>query len=1336
MDESNLNNEDCTKFLDSIVYDDDVNPLSGIDPITGEMLSRDDRFFTIYYDKCDCEIVVKNLQKDLDYFKNKSISTNQELKLALERIKKYELFTNNEKDCVKYDASNGSFSGAGYNDEFGGHFDGLGNYYDEFGGKYDVKGNYYTNDGTAFDINQIPKNINYGPDRRKDINITSRFKGTLSDMYPAEGYSGAPGDISLEENKTLDSEILNLMNDINKQTPRFKIETSPIPSTSGINTPGTSNENSKKNNKKDKRKTVSFEEDNTPVNVFVPNLEFKSSDKQPFVTNNVLYNPKNNISNTPEISFISSVTGNQENKVADNSFDTSLINNPQNQKPNPQPTNNPQNQKPNPQPTNNPQNQKPNPQPTNNPQNQKPNPQTTNILQPTNNPQNQKPNPQTTNILQPTNNPQNQKSNQPPTNTSVALPKLTPQQQLELQQLTQLINNNSSTLSSQQVQRFVKLKFLDEQCQKSNQPPTNTSVALPKLTPQQQLELQQLTQLVNNNSSTLSSQQAQRFVKLKFLDEQCQKPNPQTTNILQPTNNPLPPNNPLNQKSNPQVLQVQDPAILNILNMGGNLPITDSDVNVSEEEQESYYENPEEQIAKWRLKKPSTLKFIVDRLERNRSIWLRQKGEENKLKNHILYGGDMITPNYKIQISDEEAKNYYSDRGNQLLIWGNKYHEDYIGDIRKYLDKNKDTIMKRLINKYPVQSIINTNNRLTQSTGNIGEKILQGRFSSNIGNNRSVVEPVIQQVQPGWNSVVNGWKEEQEMKKLIKEKKASMDQSFGNSSIGQSFGNSSIGQSFGNSSIGPSVSEMNEMLRQNPGNRFIDPNFQSRVFEQDANREKIPINAEIHEEEDELTVDDCKNWIINPNINPKTNRRIRQGSLTYRVLEEACKEHNIFVDIPLREGIGISQGPPPDIPLLDKLNPFKSIPFHCLKTYNPSENINTKEINNFSNVYRNWLFRSVMDFTPKSRHNIPICFSKFVGTIFEKKSEKIYNGVNSNIYIIKPRCGDFQIIKKETALDYQNFVSVVRDESQEVTLRIMINKHIISSITPNYPILYHSTVCDHPKKIGKVKGQGTLTMLFEKFDGSLDEIIYDQNISLILLRNIMLQCILALASGQHIFGLVHGNINSTNFLYKKLQPGGWWRYNFRGQLYIVENLGYFIALNDFDNSYFARPSFSIPNKKGFKNYGNRVVEIVGKDTMPIQYAYHLSDSNNDDEMFVKGFDVYKSFTNDIFNIQPDRDVDLNDLDTFPPSEFMYDNIDLLRMFIGGPAMRVKKNHKHTRLIRDYNLVNLLAIGDNLLNIITTDGNAFMFSGKLLLEQLFPVVKFPDRGEEIAFFGIA
>lgn len=489
-------------------------------------------------------------------------------------------------------------------------------------------------------------------------------------------------------------------------------------------------------------------------------------------------------------------------------------------------------------------------------------------------------------------------------------------------------------------------------------------------------------------------------------------------------------------------------------------------------------------------------------------------------------------------------------------------------------------------------------------------------------------------------------------------------------------------------------------------------------------------------EERTLRDDDlCDFWISNPLINPLTGKNVKPESNIFKYLEKKCKgmgsiekhlnnSNNFYSNTHILNRQPMkSDGDNISSPSSKNIRRSISWKEYCDNWEQSNVKFSQKDVNLHSINFR----RYTHDVISK---NLPSGFDKLINIFylknkfFEKEEEE-----EDDIYVLKIICEDIYLILFEYLLDGKDFFMAKNGNLLIIEIMEKFNELVLNNIIQNFPIVYTYTIYENQNLDYNPQIEYISQILCEKFDGTINQLIYN-NISNELLENFLLQILLTIGFSQHILGLIHGNINSENIMWKKINPGGFWKYSYRGKNYYVENLGYVLYLKVHDNIIFADPNHSLLGKNNSREYGNRVLEIKqdssGEEyTDIIKYKYHTEKSDDDKPLKkVPGFWISSSFVNSSFDIEADRTVFLDDLDTFPPYEFMYDIIDTIKIFSGGNYMNRKGNHIETNIERKEFLKKITNISKNIKTVLNSR-KPYLFSCKKMLEMLFPNQKQPE-----------
>jgi serine/threonine protein kinase len=445
----------------------------------------------------------------------------------------------------------------------------------------------------------------------------------------------------------------------------------------------------------------------------------------------------------------------------------------------------------------------------------------------------------------------------------------------------------------------------------------------------------------------------------------------------------------------------------------------------------------------------------------------------------------------------------------------------------------------------------------------------------------------------------------------------------------------------------------------------------------------------------EFSFEDCKLWITNKNINPKTGRKIQKNGPTWEKLSNACEKYK-----------------------LSKSQTSKS-----QKT--SSTDIIFNEVIDFSITSRYYMYKIMNKILKNNYYNK--CFKDLIGEVFEDDIRKIGNGSFGIISVVSPKKANFEIALKETKIDSYEFKRYSSKNLNEQVILPLFTKIVLQNFIQNYPITYSMNLCKNNDK------KKTIDIYLERMDGSIDELIYKDDITNKLLENIFVQCFISVVSAQHLLGLIHKDIKSQNFLYKKIPVGGHWVYNFRGTEYYIENLGYIVFLNDFGVSHLARPKYAFKGDLELKEYGIRPIRVFENNIELINYKYNITIGKKNKIKKINRTSIYSALLTDKYDLEADIVMDLENLDEFPPIEFSEDIVDVIRTFIGGQRTRQSGNHKSTKIKRKMFLENY-SVDSNVFKIIKLN-RYYLLSGNEMMKILFKKRTIPLDSKENARFVI-
>lgn len=134
---------------------------------------------------------------------------------------------------------------------------------------------------------------------------------------------------------------------------------------------------------------------------------------------------------------------------------------------------------------------------------------------------------------------------------------------------------------------------------------------------------------------------------------------------------------------------------------------------------------------------------------------------------------------------------------------------------------------------------------------------------------------------------------------------------------------------------------------------------------------------------------------------------------------------------------------------------------------------------------------------------------------------------------------------------------------------IKLSNLVINQINPNFPITYKTIKCDEIQNStdypSNIINQKYFVMINELCNGDLYDFIYNNDYlknDQFLLNNIQQQ-ILSVFAFHYYTKYIHNDIHMGNFLFLKINPGGYLNYKVFGKNIYVKNLGYLWILWDY-----------------------------------------------------------------------------------------------------------------------------------------------------------------------------
>jgi hypothetical protein len=338
----------------------------------------------------------------------------------------------------------------------------------------------------------------------------------------------------------------------------------------------------------------------------------------------------------------------------------------------------------------------------------------------------------------------------------------------------------------------------------------------------------------------------------------------------------------------------------------------------------------------------------------------------------------------------------------------------------------------------------------------------------------------------------------------------------------------------------------------------------------------------------------CDKWHKNKTINPQTLRKIKKNGPVFKELEKKCS-----------------------LKSSDKsFKSFKSEPKSSDKSFKSfkSEEIissNTKKIAAVKKIHK--LFIPYIKRTSINiidRINYYLIIKKYLLSIKETKNcVRLYNideKTNKPIYrvgnkiILDKQIGSLSAYgiaflshfksnnKKGTTFDKLNKFAVKitnqgKDNKKEIKILEDLTKLVIDFKCPHFPISYGSLRCNNARvksenpddysivkdkhKVKKLfpnlinKNKSLLIQINELASGDLKNFLKSNNNNDKL--NVLTQLLLSIMFFHNYTNSYHCDTHTGNFLYHKINPGGYLHYNLYGKDYYLENQGHLWVIWDF-----------------------------------------------------------------------------------------------------------------------------------------------------------------------------
>ena len=170
-----------------------------------------------------------------------------------------------------------------------------------------------------------------------------------------------------------------------------------------------------------------------------------------------------------------------------------------------------------------------------------------------------------------------------------------------------------------------------------------------------------------------------------------------------------------------------------------------------------------------------------------------------------------------------------------------------------------------------------------------------------------------------------------------------------------------------------------------------------------------------------------------------------------------------------------------------------------------------------------------------------------------------------------------------------------KEGKKELKILQIMNEYRVKNNYIHFPVMYDYTICPVMTNVedlpdffkAKTRSKSYITILNELLSGDLyNYILKIANNNYELLLNAIEQIYMCLAS-LHSFGLRHNDSHSGNFLFKEIEPGGYFHYIINGTDYYIPNIGYLWVIWDFGVSSEITRHYDYPVDYNFLNLSFR-----------------------------------------------------------------------------------------------------------------------------------------------------
>jgi len=233
--------------------------------------------------------------------------------------------------------------------------------------------------------------------------------------------------------------------------------------------------------------------------------------------------------------------------------------------------------------------------------------------------------------------------------------------------------------------------------------------------------------------------------------------------------------------------------------------------------------------------------------------------------------------------------------------------------------------------------------------------------------------------------------------------------------------------------------------------------------------------------------------------------------------------------------------------------------------------------------------------------------------VISKKGKKTeYSIADNNIKIVKQigtesKYGAIYLSKGSNVGELFRFASKIMtqnsDNFKEIKILSRVTDMVINKKNPHFPIMYYNFACTLPNNSTKLpkfaQKKRYFVNLNELANGDLKMFMHKEYSNFKAVNNALAQIYLAILSF-HSLGYSHNDAHWGNFLYHKINPGGYIKYNINGREVYLENVGYLWVIWDYG---FATQLYKDSIQDTIKDYTRVVRAFINESSgwLPINY---------------------------------------------------------------------------------------------------------------------------------------